>query len=68
MPFVQGQLRHEPLSIAFESECGHCGRPLRFEATDRLELQVPPEAADALVLVPLVNFARLKDVSIVDSF
>jgi hypothetical protein len=67
MPFVQGRLRRESLSIAFESECGHCGRPLRFEVTDRLDLQVP-EAANALVFVPLVNFAKLKDVSIVDSF
>lgn len=68
MPFVQGQLRHESLSVTFRSECGHCGRPLQFEVTERLDLQVPPEASDARVFVPFVNFAKLKDVSIVDSF
>lgn len=68
MPFVQGHLRQESLSIRFESECVHCARPLRFELDDRLRLRTPPDAPDPLVFIPFVDFATLKDVSIVDSF
>jgi len=67
MPFVQGQLRRTAVEIRFESECGHCGRTLHIEIDSDLRHRVA-EAADPLVYVPLVDFARVKDLSIVDSF
>jgi hypothetical protein len=69
MPFVQGHLRRESLAITFESECAHCARPLRLEIDSELRHRItPPEAADALVFVPLVNFEKLRARSIIDDF
>ena len=68
MPFVQGQLRHDSVTIAFASECGHCGRPLHIEIGSDLGYRVDPEAAGALVFVPLVDFAKLRAKSIIDDF
>ncbi len=68
MPFVQGQYRHERVTIAFTSECGHCGRPMHIEIDSDLHYTVEPEAAGALVFVPLIDFARLRAKSIIDDF
>ena len=68
MPFVQGQLRHESLRVTFASECAHCERPLRIDIGSDLDFQTAPEAAGALVFVPLVDFAKLRAKSIIDDF
>ncbi len=68
MPFVEGQLRHESLRISFTSECAHCGRALQIEIGSDLTYRVEPEAAGALVFVPIVDFARLRAKSIIDDF
>ncbi|MBU0493421.1 MAG: hypothetical protein KKA73_12500 [Chloroflexi bacterium] len=65
---MQGQLRSEPLSFAIETECAHCGQPLRLEIDSQLRVQVVEEGADPLVFVPLVDFDKLKDPSIIDAF
>ena len=67
MPFVQGHLRNESLSVAFRSECAHCSRPLRIEIDSRLDHRVV-EAGEPLIFVPLVDFEKLKDPSIIDAF
>ena len=68
MPFVQGQLRHESLTVTFASQCAHCGHPLRVEIGSDLRYRVDPETAGALVFVPLVDFAALRAKSIIDDF
>jgi hypothetical protein len=68
MPFVQGQLRRESLAITFASECAHCARPLRIEIGSDLRYRVDPEAAGALVFVPMVDFTKLRAKSIIDDF
>ena len=68
MPFVQGHLRHDSVTVAFQSECAHCGRPLQIEIGSDLAYRVDSEAAAALVFVPLVDFARLRAKSIIDDF
>jgi len=68
MPFVQGQLRHESLTVTIASQCAHCARPLRIAIGSDLSVQVEPEAAGALVFVPMVNFAKLRAKSIIDDF
>lgn len=67
MPFVQGHLRGQPVSVQIRTECAHCARPLHLEVDSELHHRVA-EAADPLIFVPLVDFAKLKDLSIVDSF
>jgi hypothetical protein len=68
VPFVQGRLRDEYLSVAIETECSHCHRPLHLEVDSDLECRVLEEGADPLVFVPLVDFAKLEDSSIIDAF
>ncbi len=68
MPFVQGQYRHEPVTVAFASECGHCGQPLHIKIGSDLRYAVDPAAAGALVFVPLIDFGRLRAKSIIDDF
>ncbi len=68
MPFVQGQYRHELVTIAFTSECGHCGRPMRIEIGSDLRYTIQSEASRALVFVPLIDFGRLRAKSIIDDF
>ena len=68
MPFVQGQLRHESLTVTFASECAHCGRALRIEIGSDLTSRVDAAAAGALVFVPMVDFAKLRAKSIIDDF
>ncbi len=68
MPFVQGQLRREALTVTFESECAHCRRSLLITIGSDLSHRVDAEAAGALVFVPLVDFAKLRAKSIIDDF
>jgi len=67
MPFVQGHLRNESLSITFKTECAHCSRPIQFGMDSELNCRVV-EDADPLVFVPMVDFETLKDPSIIDGF
>jgi hypothetical protein len=68
MPFVQGQLRAEPLSFVISTECAHCGQPLHLEMDSELNYRVVEPGADPLVFVPLVDFDKLDDPSIIDAF
>jgi hypothetical protein len=65
---VQGQLRHEKLTVTIESECGHCHKPLHLEVNSELNFHVKEVQAEPLVFVPRVNFQKLDDPSIIDAF
>jgi len=67
MPFVQGHLRNESLEITIKTECAHCSRPLQIEMDSELNCRVV-EDTDPLIFVPLVDFEKLKDPSIIDAF
>lgn len=67
MPFVQGHLRNESVSVRIESECAHCDRPLQLDVDGDLSCRVA-EGAAPLIFVPLVDFAKWKDPSIIDGF
>jgi hypothetical protein len=67
MPFVQGHLRNEPIAISIETECAHCSRPIQIEVDSELNYRVA-EGAELMVFVPLVDFKKLKDPSIIDAF
>ena len=68
MPFVQGQLRNEHLTAAIETECAHCGQPLHLEVDSEMSYRVVEEPAEPLVFVPMVDFARLEEPSIIHAF
>ena len=67
MPFVQGHLRNESLTITFRTECGHCAKPLGIEVDSECGYRVEPKA-EPLVFLPLVDFKKIKDPSIIDVF
>jgi hypothetical protein len=68
VPFVQGRLRGEHLTASVETECAHCHQPLHLEIDSDLSYRVLEEGANPLVFVPLVDFSRLEDSSIIDAF
>jgi hypothetical protein len=65
---VQGHLRTDPQSFALETECAHCGRPLHLEIDTDLNYRILEDGAQPLVFVPLVDFDKLEDPSIIDAF
>jgi len=68
VPFVQGRLRGERLSVRVETECAHCQVPLRLEIDSELGFQVDEASAEPLVFVPMVDFDKLEEPSIIDAF
>ena len=68
MPFVQGQLRNEPLSVVVRTECAHSAQPLHIEIDQALKVRVEEKGAAPMVFVPLVDFDKLEDPSIIDAF
>jgi hypothetical protein len=65
---VQGQLREEQLTFAIETECAHCKQPLHLEMDSDLNYRVMEDDAKPLVFVPMVDFDKLEDPSIIDAF
>jgi hypothetical protein len=67
MPFVQGHLRNEPLSVNIETECAHCGAAIQIEIDSELTYRVT-EGEAPLIFLPLVDFERLRAPNIIDDF
>jgi len=67
MPFVEGHLRNQPLAVIFRTECAHCAQPMQIEIDSHLGYRVVA-GADPLIFVPMVDFERLKDPSIIHAF
>lgn len=67
MPFVQGHLRNESLAVSIRTECAHCARRMQIEVDNRLGYDVSG-ATDPLIFIPLVDFKKLKEPSIIDAF
>lgn len=67
MPFVQGHLRSQSIGVTIQTQCGHCGRPMGIEIDGDLGYRVL-EGGDPMIFVPLVDFQKLKDPSIIDGF
>jgi len=67
MPFVQGHLRNESLAITIRTECAHCARSIAIEMDNELNCHVG-EQTEPLVFVPLVDFEKVKDPSIIHAF
>ena len=54
--------------FSIETECAHCGRPLHIEMDSELRYSVAEQGAQPLIFVPIVDFDRLEDPSIIDAF
>ena len=65
---MQGRLRNTNLSISGRTVCAQSGREIRLTIDSDLNITVHSSGAAPLIFVPLVNFARLEDPSIIDAF
>ncbi len=65
---MQGQLTGRGLTAVIETACAHCGQPVGVEVTSSLAYRVTTPGAAPVISVPLVNFKRLKDPSIIHAF
>jgi hypothetical protein len=65
---VQGQLRKEKLSCQVETVCSHCSQSIHLEIDSDLRCSVMEAGAAPLVFVPMVDFDRLEDPSIINAF
>jgi hypothetical protein len=68
VPFVQGQLRQETLSVMVNTERAHCSRPMEIKIDSDLNYTVKEEGCKPLVFVPDVNLFNLEDESIINAF
>ena len=66
-PFVQGRLRGEELKAEIDTECAHCGLPIRLRIDSNLTHQVVTGDASPLVCTPFVDVSGLSP-SIIDGF
>jgi hypothetical protein len=65
---VQGHLRNEPLQFTIQTECAHCGQLIQIEIDSQLKYSVREAGADPMIFVPMVDFEKLDDPSIIDAF
>ena len=56
------------LTVAIDTACAHCSRPLRIEVTSSLRYRVTTPEAAPVISVPLMNFRHLEDPSIIHAF
>ena len=67
-PFVQGQLRKEPINTVVKTECAHCGRSIHIELDSAFRFKVNEPEADPMLFIPMVNFSKVEDASIINVF
>jgi hypothetical protein len=65
---VQGQLRNERLTFEIITECGHCQEAIHINIDSELNYRVQDQGAEPMIYMPLVNFDKLDDPSIIDAF
>ena len=68
MPFVQGRIRHQPLSVTIETQCVHCAQPIHITLDSELNYRVHEDDAEPLVFEPHVNWAALNAPNIIDAY
>ena len=67
-PFVQGRLLEKDLSCTVETKCALTGRPIHFELDSELRYTVHPPAEKPILVIPLIDLAKLDSPCIVDDF
>jgi len=65
---VQGPLRNRNLTADITSECACCRRPIEMQVDSDLRYRVLSDGAEPLISVPMVDFRRLEDPSIIHAF
>jgi hypothetical protein len=58
----------EEITFTIRTACAHCGQEIRIEMDQDLKYSIPGQSANPLIFVPMVDFDRLEDPSIIDAF
>jgi hypothetical protein len=61
-------LREEQLVVTIETECGHCGQPMRISLGSDMQAPVHDEGADPLVFMPQIDWQSFKEPNIIDAY
>ena len=51
-----------------KTECGHCAKSIEIEIDSQLNFRILTEKASPLISIPIVNFEKLAEPSIIDVF
>ena len=54
--------------MVVRTECAHCSEPMQLEIDSDLNHNVREKGAAPVVFIPQVDFHKLEDPSIIDSF
>ena len=65
---MQGRLHEKTLSTVIRTECGHCAQQIEIEIDSELNYRVLNSGAEPLIFIPIVNFGKLSEPSIIDIF
>jgi hypothetical protein len=65
---VQGFLKNKELKVKIETECACCKEPLVIEIESSMKYRVLTNNAAPVAFAPMVNFDKLNEPSIINSF
>jgi len=65
---VQGRLRNKPLSVAVNTECAHCAKPMTLTIDSDLGFHTEEKGCAPVIFLPDVDLIGLEDESIVRAF
>jgi hypothetical protein len=65
---VQGLLKNTELTVTVETECACCREPLFIEISSSMKYRVLTDNAAPVAFAPMVNFDKLDEPSIINSF
>ena len=65
---TQKEPQKKPISFDIRSECAESNQSIHIEIDSELNYRVVNEDADLRIYIPVIDFAKLKEPSIVDVF
>ena len=68
VPFVQGHLRNEKISVEVETKCQHCEQALGITIDSEMEISVREVDAQPLVFMPDIDWTHFTEPTIIDAY
>lgn len=68
VPFVQGQLRNETISVTIKTECAHCQQPIHIIVDSEAGYELHAGEAQPLVFEPHINWETFTEPNIIHAY
>jgi hypothetical protein len=68
VPFVQGQLQKQYISVEIETKCKHCDLVMHINIDSELRVSVREDGAVPLVFMPDIDWDNFAERTIIDSY